>query len=606
MTNRVQHLTRSQYVLTYGPGAIIESENGPRLIPSINNGFSNYLLNSSSIENFEITDNRLRVVLKNLKNEDAKVFAIPTNASLGKPQTTGISWTYVFPRWKVCYGRKSNHSAILFGNTHCPICGKDDDTSPVRFIMACTNGHMDEVRWDFAVHKNAKNQCRGDYFLWKSEGSSLSDIIIECLKCGGKTTMQDIYRIDFRPCTARLPEREVPYSRGSGAPFITEPERNRSTCDRKMKVLQRQSSALRYPETITLLTIPEYDNAISNVLQRTAVASAIEAIFATMAPDTDNDSFIRKLQGLRHVSEEAKDTIINFTNENGLKDLKMIYERLNDESMEFLDFIYEEYDSLSAGAPRSSENFSISQPIHIKDIGKGIPSLSVFPVDRLRTVTAQVSYSRIPYTEESTNGNNISEPAHVPIGLYLNGQIWYPGFEGRGEGIFITLTDGYLNLSNNPAKAWEVEEMSRTSTVFGNPYWENITKKPLFVWFHTLSHSLIRAISQYSGYSSASLRERVYIDRKFKNGGILIYTTSPGEDGSMGGLVGMLKNDFFVEIIAKSLEDVSFCSNDPLCIETQKIAGKVNGSCCYSCLFTSETSCEHRNMSLDRHIILGD
>ncbi len=606
MTRRVQHLTRSQYILTYGPGAIIESENGPRLIPSINNGFSNYILNSNSIENFEITDNRLRVVLKNLKNQDARVFAIPTNASLGKPQIEGISWTYVFPRWKVCYGRKSKHPSILFGSAHCPLCSKDDDTSPVRFIMACTNGHMDEVRWDFAVHKNAKDKCRGDYFLWKSEGSSLSDIIIECPKCRNKTTMQDIYRIDFRPCTARLPEREVPKSRESGAPFITEVERNLSNCDRKMKVLQRQSSALRYPETITLLTIPEYDNAISNVLQRATVASAIEAIFATISPDTDKDSFIGKLQGLKHVSEEAKKTIINFTNENGLSDLKSLFERLNDESKEFLDFVYEEYYSLSAGAPRSSENFSISQPINVKDIRKDIPSLFIFPIDRLRTVTAQVSYSRIPYTEEGTSGKNISEPAKIPTGFNTIDQIWYPGYEGRGEGIFVTLADGNLNLRNNSARAWEAEEASGTSTVFGNPYWNNITRKPLFVWFHTLSHSLIRSISQYSGYSSASLRERVYVDDKSKNGGILIYTTSPGEDGSMGGLAGMLKNGLFEEIIAKALEDISFCSNDPLCMETQKINGKVNGSCCYSCLFTSETSCEHRNMCLDRHIILGD
>ena len=35
---------------------------------------------------------------------------------------------------------------------------------------------------------------------------------------------------------------------------------------------------------------------------------------------------------------------------------------------------------------------------------------------------------------------------------------------------------------------------------------------PLFVWWHTLSHSLIRAISNEAGYSSASIRERVYIE----------------------------------------------------------------------------------------------
>ena len=69
MTGKVQHLTRSQFILTYGPGAIIESEGGPRLIPSINKGISTKYLNSSNIRNFEIVDSRLRVVLKNLKGK---------------------------------------------------------------------------------------------------------------------------------------------------------------------------------------------------------------------------------------------------------------------------------------------------------------------------------------------------------------------------------------------------------------------------------------------------------------------------------------------------------------------------------------------------------
>ncbi len=474
--------------------------------------------------------------------------------------------------------------------------------------MACTDGHMDEVDWNFAVHRNAKDKCKNPpkYFFWISNGSSLSDITIECPECSSKTTMQDIYRLDFR-CTARLPEKEIPCNRKTGSPFITCPERNSDTCEKKMKVLQRQSSSLRYPETITFLTIPEYDEPVINVLRRTAVASAIEALFAGIDMNTDTNSFIYKLSGLTKISEEAKETIIDFIKANGLTQLKSLYEKLNDGNKEFLDFIDEEYRSLSRGVPRSSDNFSISEPIHIKDAGKCIPPLSVFSIDKLRTVTAQISYSRIPYTEAGTGSNNISEPAKIPIGFPTNNETWYPGFEGLGEGIFITLEDENFNLDNSSAKKWKEEEKSGNDKIMGNPYWKNITKKPLFVWFHTLSHSLIRAISQYSGYSSASLRERIYIDTKSnKNGGILIYTTSPGEDGSMGGLVGMLKDGHFKEIIDKAMENISFCSNDPLCIETRKTWDKVNGSCCYSCLLISETSCEHRNMSLDRHIILGD
>ena len=57
-----------------------------------------------------------------------------------------------------------------------------------------------------------------------------------------------------------------------------------------------------------------------------------------------------------------------------------------------------------------------------------------------------------------------------------------------------------------------------------------------------ISHALIRTLSLISGYSSASLRERVYTDRAMNHGGILIYTSSAGEDGGMGGLVETAQN----------------------------------------------------------------
>lgn len=168
--------------------------------------------------------------------------------------------------------------------------------------------------------------------------------------------------------------------------------------------------------------------------------------------------------------------------------------------------------------------------------------------------------------------------------------------------MFITFGDKKPDFENN--KAYEVWNTQENPENLGNPLWEDIPQQPLFVWLHTLSHAIVRRLALYSGYSSASLRERVYIDRNASNGGILIYTTSPGEDGSLGGLIGMVGN--FNEVLKRALEDIHLCSNDPLCFEVRKDSERVNGAACYSCLFTSETSCEHRNMWLDRHMITGD
>ena len=92
----------------------------------------------------------------------------------------------------------------------CPDCGFR--AYPARFVMACKDGHLDDFPWDWWVHKGPNN-CHGDLKLYSTGlSSTLSEIIIECTKCGKKRTMagaldkddfiengfsvQDIIRID--------------------------------------------------------------------------------------------------------------------------------------------------------------------------------------------------------------------------------------------------------------------------------------------------------------------------------------------------------------------------------------------------------------------------
>ena len=127
---------------------------------------------------------------------------------------------------------------------------------------------------------------------------------------------------------------------------------------------------------------------------------------------------------------------------------------------------------------------------------------------------------------------------------------------------------------------------------------------PGFVWWHTLAHLLVRTIGEQSGYSAAAIRERVYFERGdgagFR-GGLLLYATQPGNEGAMGGLVGMMPH--MGDMLGASLERGRMCSGDPLCGESALVEGGCNGACCYACLLNSETSCEHRNMWLDRGVL---
>ena len=87
-----------------------------------------------------------------------------------------------------------------------------------------------------------------------------------------------------------------------------------------------------------------------------------------------------------------------------------------------------------------------------------------------------------------------------------------------------------------------------------------------------------------SGFSLGSVRERLYFDYEdgvVKHAGILLYTSAPSSDGTLGGLVqqgsSVSKID---EIVQVALESLEFCSNDPICFEHLPTADETNGAAC--------------------------
>lgn len=132
---------------------------------------------------------------------------------------------------------------------------------------------------------------------------------------------------------------------------------------------------------------------------------------------------------------------------------------------------------------------------------------------------------------------------------------------------------------------------------------------PRYILLHTLSHLLIRQLSLDCGYSGAALKERIYstvISSGLPMAGILLYTSSTDSDGSLGGLVRMGRPENFEEIIRKMLQEASWCSSDPICIDSLGQGyGGLNYAACHACTLLPETSCELRNCLLDRASIIG-
>ena len=191
---------------------------------------------------------------------------------------------------------------------------------------------------------------------------------------------------------------------------------------------------------------------------------------------------------------------------------------------------------------------------------------------------------------------------------------WLPAVENLGEGVF-------LRLNRHRLAEWEeLELVKRRAEVLLKAYSEWRQKrglqplkeqKPRLLLLHTIAHLLMRQMSLDCGYSSASLRERIYSDSEMA--GILIYTSAPDSDGSLGGLVRQARltrnpdgtqRDSFGRLLNDVVELARICSSDPLCREHDpKRTGRLNGAACHACAMVSETSCEFGNRLIDRRMV---
>lgn len=133
---------------------------------------------------------------------------------------------------------------------------------------------------------------------------------------------------------------------------------------------------------------------------------------------------------------------------------------------------------------------------------------------------------------------------------------------------------------------------------------------PRFVFIHTLGHLLINELVFACGYSSASLRERLYVSEtpNRRMAGLLIYTAAGDSEGTMGGLVRMARPANLRMVIANAVSDARWCSTDPVCMDAGE-KGQGPGSCnlaaCHGCALLPETSCEEFNRFLDRGLVIG-
>ena len=117
----------------------------------------------------------------------------------------------------------------------------------------------------------------------------------------------------------------------------------------------------------------------------------------------------------------------------------------------------------------------------------------------------------------------------------------------------------------------------------------------------------MRQLTLDCGYSSTALRERLYVEAgNTPMAGLLVYTATTDDDGTLGGLQREGDPVRIERSIRAALSAQTWCSSDPRCIEDM-LSGDdgLSLAACHSCVLSPETSCEEFNRFLDRAMLVG-
>jgi hypothetical protein len=587
---RVGQLRPSQLLYTFGVGAAVDLPNLSAMVL----GLDQWDPTRSQI----LAEDRLLAAVRGRLGTEVKELRLPP----WMPETADVNgdWAGVgvpvapFPRWLRC-PRCSYLSSIETGlfvlkdnpwrpdetryeHQNCSK-GRAPTALPVRFLLACPRGHLDEFPWIEYVHKGEPCEKKAPFLNLFERGVTgrAAEIVVECKACGARRNL------------AQAMEREVPVMpkcRGRHPHLGV-----REDCENQTEVILLGASNAWFPITLSVVAIPramssveqlvaKHWNVLSKVTGSESLAFARQAFpelaALSEAPDEDVLAAIKQ----QHESEEA------------VADANV-------------DLKGPEWEVLSSPSKAPvGDDFRLREVAVPRRFADTVSRVVL--AERLRQVVALVGFTRVEPPDEV----DASDPLTSQAPLARKSTSWVPAAESKGEGIFI-------QLDEEAVAAWEtkVKDSAQMAQLEkGNGAWcgargiDPSVRWPgaRFVLLHTLSHLLMREMALESGYASASVRERLYArGGADPMAGLLLYTAASDSEGTLGGLVGLGKPETLEPLLAQALRHAGLCSSDPMCAEHDPAEDtSLHGAGCHACLFASETSCERGNGYLDRTLVV--
>lgn len=593
--NRVGELRPSQLQHTFGIGSIVDLPRFSALVMG---------LDEWDVSHTEaISEPRLLAAVQERAGRQVSALRLPPYVPEEHGNMFG-EWTRVgvpvevFPRFLRCpycrhlgpiestlFKLRANPSRpdlVRVVHENCSIAkGKAPVAMPVRFMLACEAGHLDDFPWDYYVHKGAS--CGKTLLQFGERGVSgdAASVFVTCVSCNARRSMA--------PAFGRDAGKHLPRCRGRH-PHLRS---FASGCDVPPRAIGLGASNLWFPFKVAVVSIPEAEDPllieVENHWAQLGGLGSVEQVSGARAFAPE------KFMGFGTASDAEIFAAINRYRAKGTA-------APTDDASDVLTPEWEVF-SDHRRAPKDHPDFRI-EPRPVAPEWRG-ELTEVLAVTRLREVSALLGFTRIVAPNELGDGRYDAGLRFAP--LSNSAPTWVPCAETRGEGVF-------LRLPEERVAAWESKVVGHEAILRlrqGHRQWcgqRNVDatedwRPPRYTLLHTLAHALIRAFALECGYSASGIRERIYAREGMA--GLLLYTAAPDSEGTLGGLVRLAEPEMLTLVLKQALRDAGLCSSDPMCAEHRPDNDRtVHGAACHACLFAAETSCERGNRFLDRKLLV--
>lgn len=547
----------------------------------------------------------------------------------------------IFPQWFRCTGCdklapldeftykntvRARPDKAEFVHESCPGYGgkkrKNVPCVPARYMLACTQGHLDEFPYDWFVHEGQKCAVapnHPDLRMHENASGRGSGAVIECASCGMKRAMN---QVQGEAGLVKLPRCRGRYAHLNSF--------DRKGCDEQARLMLVGASNLWFPATQSIVDMPTKDKAerLSEILSGLKAELGAFADIA-LSSDTVNGFDTVELIMQAALKPNARPSLRGLSREDARAAIELYRNPPTAEQVECARRAWEPTDLLVP-----EWNYLQDDPVceRQREEASGLtlsprtvaPELAdmgvarVLAIDSLRKVNALIGFTRIDDYDRASKGRLVR--------LTRDGRpTWVPATEDRGEGIFLQLDEG--RVAQWEQRVLDSKLWARHKNAYLNYYYAHRSDTadadtagdplrqlpaPRYWLVHGLAHALIRKMAMSSGYGIPSLSERLYawVEKPEKDrgpaAGLIIMTTASDSDGTLGGLVALSEPHKMRELFVGALRDALRCSSDPVCGHRVPEGSEsfLHGAACHCCSMVSETSCERQNRYLDRRFLV--